>query len=642
MDLMANDTGDVLPTLSELDKEGRALVLDFGLFVLINVYCVADSADVRYHFKMNFYYMLQERVRILISEGREVIVLGDLNSCPAPIDHCEGYSPKYKDTFYSESPHRVWIRDWISESGPLVDIVRERWPNREGMFTCWNTKISARESNYGVRIDLILVTPGLRRWIKHGDIQASVKGSDHCPVYIDLYDAIVDEETGREITLASQLQLGGSPRTTIATTNDYQATTTTRTSGVTSGSETRETPRICARQWDEFSTKQTLLSAFFTKRTPSTTTTTTMGGSAEPVVGQSQDSSSAGDDDHDTRGHSPIATLNASLFSTKKVGAEEPEGGGPDGTDGLEKQRELLVSLTSGKKKEEEEEMMAIEDGSNLRVQPPPHSEGLGGVNGDAMRSVSSKEQEQDQIGKENSGGGDGNDGGLASSRLRRDELPQKGLSSRQHVSKKRKAAGSVLDDSGQFKKQKKVDKDKGSAAAAAARSNGQATLASFFQKPGRGAAQGGERGSGRESVRREKRQEQAEIVMVVVDDDDGRGNGDVHRGGAGEETDGSEDEQFRRDLELATALSQAQMRSSPGPSSPPSSPSIHESQERLYSATTTTNTRAAAAGKKEAWSTLMQPLQAPKCTVHGEPTKLLTVNKPGPNKGKTFYVCSR
>ena len=41
-------------------------------------------------------------------------------------------------------------------------------------------------------------------------------------------------------------------------------------------------------------------------------------------------------------------------------------------------------------------------------------------------------------------------------------------------------------------------------------------------------------------------------------------------------------------------------------------------------------------------WSEIMAPLAAPLCTVHGEPTKELTVNKPGPNKGKKFFVCSR
>ena len=49
-----------------------------------------------------------------------------------------------------------------------------------------------------------------------------------------------------------------------------------------------------------------------------------------------------------------------------------------------------------------------------------------------------------------------------------------------------------------------------------------------------------------------------------------------------------------------------------------------------------------ACANSKAAWSQLMAPIQPPKCTVHGEPAKEYTVNKPGPNKGKTFFICSR
>lgn len=44
----------------------------------------------------------------------------------------------------------------------------------------------------------------------------------------------------------------------------------------------------------------------------------------------------------------------------------------------------------------------------------------------------------------------------------------------------------------------------------------------------------------------------------------------------------------------------------------------------------------------KAAWCQLMAPIQPPSCTVHGEPAKEYTVNKPGPNKGKTFFICSR
>lgn len=44
----------------------------------------------------------------------------------------------------------------------------------------------------------------------------------------------------------------------------------------------------------------------------------------------------------------------------------------------------------------------------------------------------------------------------------------------------------------------------------------------------------------------------------------------------------------------------------------------------------------------RTAWAGLFAPLTAPHCTAHDEPTKLWTVNKPGPNKGKKFYLCSR
>jgi AP endonuclease-2 len=48
------------------------------------------------------------------------------------------------------------------------------------------------------------------------------------------------------------------------------------------------------------------------------------------------------------------------------------------------------------------------------------------------------------------------------------------------------------------------------------------------------------------------------------------------------------------------------------------------------------------ASQSKAAWSQLMAPVQPPNCLVHGEPAKEHTVNKPGPNKGKTFFLCSR
>jgi AP endonuclease-2 len=44
----------------------------------------------------------------------------------------------------------------------------------------------------------------------------------------------------------------------------------------------------------------------------------------------------------------------------------------------------------------------------------------------------------------------------------------------------------------------------------------------------------------------------------------------------------------------------------------------------------------------KQVWNSLLAPVPPPNCLVHGEPAKEFTVNKPGPNKGKKFYICSR
>ncbi|OJA15578.1 hypothetical protein AZE42_09003 [Rhizopogon vesiculosus] len=236
MELMPDDQGYTPSDLTALDAEGRALIVDFGLFVLINVYCPNETSDARLPYKMNYHFMLQERVRKLRNEGREVVVVGDINICATPLDHCDGHLASNASTFH-DHPARAWFHSWLSPIGCMTDAARTFWPDRKGMYTCWNTKISARETNYGTRVDYILVTSGILPWIKHGDIQPSLKGSDHCPIYIDLHDQITTD-TGERLSLRDVLLMDGNKP---------------------------DPPRLAARRWDEYSGKQTLLSAFFVK-----------------------------------------------------------------------------------------------------------------------------------------------------------------------------------------------------------------------------------------------------------------------------------------------------------------------------------------------------------------------------------------
>lgn len=136
IDAFPDGDGNTPSAFNTLDSEGRALVVDFGLFVLINVYCPNETSDARLPFKMNYHLLLQERVRKLVEEEhREVIVLGDVNISATPLDHCDGHLPSNASTFF-EHPARAWLHKWLSPNGPMVDIVRDFWPERKGMYTC--------------------------------------------------------------------------------------------------------------------------------------------------------------------------------------------------------------------------------------------------------------------------------------------------------------------------------------------------------------------------------------------------------------------------------------------------------------------------------------------------------------------------
>ncbi|KAJ7230209.1 Endonuclease/exonuclease/phosphatase [Mycena pura] len=314
-----------LVDLRALDSEGRALVLDFGLFVLINVYCPNDGTETeeRLKYKADFHALLEARVRGLIAvERREVIVVGDLNACAAVMDHAEGplivgraqaEGVQGEEGFLAHGARR-WLRDWLISDddgcsgnkgkGCLVDVVRRLHPDRRGMYTCWNTKISARESNYGTRIDYILVTPGLLPWIKAADIQPEVKGSDHCPVFIDLHDRIVDAHGG-ELKLSDVLGPGAAGA---------------------------EPPRIATKFWDEY--KQRLLSTFFGPKTdrnvklarapgpPEDTTASKV--SPVPSSSQSEPETVSAMLPADAPFDNRLSSPSASASAKRKIGTQEP------------------------------------------------------------------------------------------------------------------------------------------------------------------------------------------------------------------------------------------------------------------------------------------------------------------------------
>ena len=105
--------------LGSIDLEGRAILVDLGLFILINVYCPNETSPQRLPFKVNFLRVLEARVRALRSAGREVVVVGDVNVVARPEDHGEGSLASKQETFWNHPVRSAFFRDGTDPPPPL-------------------------------------------------------------------------------------------------------------------------------------------------------------------------------------------------------------------------------------------------------------------------------------------------------------------------------------------------------------------------------------------------------------------------------------------------------------------------------------------------------------------------------------------
>jgi exodeoxyribonuclease-3 len=164
------------------DREGRTIVADFGVFVLINSYVPHGSRDhSRVDFKMAYKEHLFQLCENLTGAGREIVLCGDINTAHQPIDLARPSQNKNTSGFLPRE--RQWLDRFI-EAG-YVDAFRALYPEQVA-FTWWAYWGEARSRNVGWRLDYTFVSPGLLPQVMDARIHSDVTGSDHCPVSIAL------------------------------------------------------------------------------------------------------------------------------------------------------------------------------------------------------------------------------------------------------------------------------------------------------------------------------------------------------------------------------------------------------------------------------------------------------------------------
>ena len=168
--------------VEKFDREGRVIVADYGQFVLLNIYFPnGQSSAERLQYKMEFYDVFQEFVNRLTSQGKSVVVCGDLNTAHKEIDLARPKANEKTSGFLPEE--RAWVDKFLSHG--YVDTLRI-YNQQPDQYSYWDQMSRARDRNVGWRIDYFFVSEGFADRVKAAHIHPDVMGSDHCPVGIDI------------------------------------------------------------------------------------------------------------------------------------------------------------------------------------------------------------------------------------------------------------------------------------------------------------------------------------------------------------------------------------------------------------------------------------------------------------------------
>ncbi len=163
------------------DREGRVLALEFGDYYLVNVYVPNSQRELtRLEYRQQWDRAFLDFLKRL-EQKKPVIVCGDMNVAHMEIDLSNPKANVRNHGFTIEE------REGFSAlvRAGFVDTFRE-FEKGGGFYTWWSVMSNARARNIGWRIDYFLISAALRPRLRSAFIRPEIRGSDHCPVGVEL------------------------------------------------------------------------------------------------------------------------------------------------------------------------------------------------------------------------------------------------------------------------------------------------------------------------------------------------------------------------------------------------------------------------------------------------------------------------
>jgi len=166
--------------MKRFDQEGRMLKLEYPNFTLINLYLPQGGRQ-----KQNMGYKLEVYSRLLNylkrNKNKKIILIGDFNIAHQEIDLARPKQNQKNTMFTPEERKQI---DKIIDLG-FTDTFR-KFHKKAGQYTWWPYWANARQRNLGWRIDYVFASKSLIPKLKKAFILSEVKGSDHCPIGVEI------------------------------------------------------------------------------------------------------------------------------------------------------------------------------------------------------------------------------------------------------------------------------------------------------------------------------------------------------------------------------------------------------------------------------------------------------------------------
>ena len=141
----------------------------------------------KFDYKLNWFKRLATHAKKLLREGVPVVLAGDYNVAPTALD------------IY---PNKSWDNDALvhpASRAAYAKLVKQGWTDAirtlhpgEPMFTFWHYMRNRWPRDAGLRLDHLLLSPGLASRLIDAGVDRAVRGrpnaSDHAPAWVELSD----------------------------------------------------------------------------------------------------------------------------------------------------------------------------------------------------------------------------------------------------------------------------------------------------------------------------------------------------------------------------------------------------------------------------------------------------------------------